>query len=162
MRGMRRVVAVATTVVALVTGLAVGTTVDTATPVGAVSARQALTAPHLYAGGGVLGFGAPQVVAPLPSPLNSVVVSMAANPVAPADNEGYWLASADGGVYAQGNAGFYGSLGSLHLQGPVVAMAATPDGQGYWMVATDGGVLTFGSAPYYGSLGGGLAGNPHR
>jgi hypothetical protein len=141
--------AVATTVVALVTGLAVGT----AAPVGAVSVGQALAVPHIYAGGGVLSFGAPQVTAPLTSPLNSVVVSMAANPVAPADNEGYWLASADGGIYAQGDAGYYGSLGALHLQGPVVAIAATPDGKGYWMVALDGGVFAFGDARFFGSMG---------
>ena len=123
-------------------------------PSAAVSVGQALAAPHVYAGGGVLGFGAPQVAPPLVAPLNSVVVAMAPNPVAPANDEGYWLASADGGVYAQGNAGFYGSLGALHLQGPVVAMAATPDGGGYWLVALDGGVFAFGDAGFYGSMGG--------
>ena len=143
----------ATSAVALVTGLAVATAVDTAAPVGAVPVGQALTAPHIYAGGGVLGFGAPRVAAPITSPLNSVVVSMAANPVAPAAKEGYWLASADGGVYAQGNTDYYGSLGSLHLQGPVVAIAATPDGKGYWMVALDGGVFSFGDARFFGSMG---------
>ena len=147
---MRRAVAVATAAVALVAGLAVAT----AAPADAVSVGQALAAPHIYAGGGVLGFGAPQVAPPLTLPLSSVVVTMAPNPVAPADNEGYWLASADGGVYAQGNAGFYGSLGALRLQGPVVAMAATPDGKGYWLAALDGGVFAFGDAPFLGSMGG--------
>ena len=139
--------------VALLIGSALGTAVGAAPPAGAVSVVQALAGPHIYAGGGVLGFGAPQVGAPITGPLNSVVVSMAANPVAPADNEGYWLASADGGVNALGNAGYYGSLGSLHLQGPVVAMAATPDGKGYWMVALDGGVFAFGDARFFGSMG---------
>ena len=69
-------------------------------------------------------------------------------------DEGYWLASADGGVYAVGDAGFYGSLGALHLQGPIVAMAATPDGRGYWLAALDGGVFAFGDAGFYGSMGG--------
>ena len=90
--------------------------------------------------GRVLGFGAPQVAPPLTLPLNSVVVTMTPNPVAPLSDEGYWLASADGGVYSEGDAGFYGSLGALHLTGPVVAMAATPDGRGYWLAALDGGV----------------------
>jgi hypothetical protein len=146
---MRRAVAVATAAVAVATGLAVGT----AAPVGAVSVGQALAVPHTYAGGGVLGFGAPQVAPPLTAPLSSVVVSMVANPVAPAANEGYWLASADGGIYVQGNAGYYGSLGALDLQGPVVAMAATPDGKGYWLVALDGGVFAFGNARFFGSMG---------
>ena len=147
---MRRAVAGATAAVALVAGLLVAT----AGPSEAVSVGQALAAPHIYAGGGVLGFGAPQVAPPLTAPLNSVMVAMAPNPVAPANNEGYWLASADGGVYTQGNAGYYGSLGALHLQGPVVAMAATPDGGGYWLVALDGGVFALGDAQFFGSMGG--------
>src|SRR5665213_2237209 len=149
MQGLRRAVALATVAVSLSSGL----TVAAAEPSGAVSVGQALAAPHIYAGGGVLGFGAPQVAPPLTLPLDSVVVAMAANPVAPATDEGYWLASADGGVYTQGNAGFYGSLGALRLQGPVVAMAATPDGRGYWLAALDGGVFAFGDAGFYGSMG---------
>jgi hypothetical protein len=145
--------AVATVAMALVTGLTIGTAVDTAAPVGASSVGEALVNPHIYAGGGVIGFGTPRLAAPITSPLNSVVVSMTVNPVAPADNEGYWLASADGGVYAQGNAGYFGSLGALNLEGPVVAIAATPDGKGYWMVALDGGVFAFGDAQFFGSMG---------
>ena len=64
-----------------------------------------------------------------------------ANPAATPGADGFWLASADGGVYAEGNAGFYGSLGALTLQGPIVSMAATPDGRGYWLAALDGGVF---------------------
>jgi len=149
MRMLRRLVVTTAAVVALVSGVAVAT----AAPAAATTVGQALAAPHIYAGGGVLGFGAPQVAPPLTTPLNSVVVTMAANPAAPADHEGYWLASADGGVYAQGDAGYYGSLGDERLQGPVVAMAATPDGRGYWLAALDGGVFAFGDARFYGSMG---------
>ncbi|HUY65746.1 MAG TPA: hypothetical protein VMV06_02910 [Acidimicrobiales bacterium] len=78
---------------------------------------------------------------------------MTPNPAATPVDQGYWLASADGGVFAQGNAGFYGSLGALRLQGPVVAMAATPDGQAYWLAAMDGGVFSFGDAAFHGSMG---------
>ena len=138
---------------AVAVSLLFGLLVATAAPSGAVSVGQALAAPHIYAGGGVLGFGAPQVAPPITLPLSSVMVAMAPNPAAPLANEGYWLASADGGVYSQGNAGFYGSLGALHLQGPVVAMAATPDGGGYWLAALDGGVFAFGDAAFYGSMG---------
>jgi hypothetical protein len=112
-----------------------------------------LAAPHAYSGGGVLAFGAPDLAAPTGLPLSSVVVAQTANPVATASDEGYWLASADGGVYTVGNVGFYGSLGALHLQGPIVAMAATPDGRGYWLAAMDGGVFAFGDASFYGSMG---------
>jgi len=113
--------------------------------------------PVVYPGGGVLDYGDAQAInQPLSSPLNSVMVAQAADPVSGADGatQGYWLASADGGVFAYGAAGFYGSLGSLRLNGPVVGIAATPDGKGYWLVAMDGGVFSFGDAQFYGSMGG--------
>ena len=56
------------------------------------------------------------------------------------------MASADGGVFSFGDAPFEGSLGDLALQGPIVAMAATPDGKGYWLAGLDGGVFSFGDA----------------
>ena len=52
----------------------------------------------------------------------------------------------DGGVFTYGDAKFYGSTGAIHLNQPIVGMAATPDGQGYWLVASDGGIFTFGDA----------------
>ena len=45
------------------------------------------------------------------------------------------------------------STGSLHLNKPVVGMAATPDGKGYWFVASDGGIFAYGDAQFYGSTG---------
>ena len=39
----------------------------------------------------------------------------------------------------------------MHLNKPIVGMAATPDGKGYWLVASDGGIFTFGDAAFYGS-----------
>ena len=42
----------------------------------------------------------------------------------------------------------------MHLNQPIVGMAATPDGGGYWLVAADGGVFSFGDASYSGSTGG--------
>ena len=109
---------------------------------------------HVYQGGGVIGFGDAETVAP-PSvaPLSSVVVAMAADPTSTAVAQGYWLAAADGGVFAQGRAPFFGSLGALHLQGPIVAIAATADGGGYWLGALDGGVFAFGDAAFDGSMG---------
>ncbi len=66
----------------------------------------------------------------------------------------YWLASADGAVFAFGNVDFYGSMAGKPLNKPIVGIAATPDNQGYWLVAADGGIFTFGDADFYGSMGG--------
>ena len=43
---------------------------------------------------------------------------------------GYWLVASDGGIFAFGNAQFYGSMGGQPLNQPIVGMAATPDGGG--------------------------------
>jgi hypothetical protein len=64
---------------------------------------------------------------------------------------GYWTVSSDGGVYAFGQAQFYGSAGDVRLVAPVVGMAVTPSGHGYWLAAADGGVFTYGDARYFGS-----------
>ena len=70
------------------------------------------------------------------------------------DGRGYWLVASDGGVFAFGDAGFYGSMGGTRLNKPIVGIAASPDGKGYWLVASDGGVFAFGSAAFDGSMGG--------
>jgi hypothetical protein len=122
---------------------------------GVAAAANPQIAAHVYQGGGVIGFGDAQSInAPIGSALSSVMVAMVPDPAATTDHQGYWLAAADGGVFAQGGATFYGSLGALRLNGPVVGMAATPDGGGYWLVALDGGIFTFGDAAFYGSMGG--------
>ena len=64
------------------------------------------------------------------------------------DGGGYWLVASDGGIFNYGDAGFYGSTGSLHLNKPIVGMAATPDGSGYWLVASDGGIFSYGDAAF--------------
>ena len=69
------------------------------------------------------------------------------------DGGGYWQVAANGGVFAYGDAEFYGSAGSLALSRPVVGMAPTPDGRGYWLVASDGGIFSYGDAAFYGSTG---------
>ena len=66
----------------------------------------------------------------------------------------YWEVAADGGLFAFGNAQFYGSMGGRPLNQPIVGMAATPTGGGYWEVAADGGLFSFGNAQFYGSMGG--------
>ena len=66
---------------------------------------------------------------------------------------GYWEVARDGGIFSYGGAQFYGSTGNLHLNAPIVGMAATPDDAGYWLVASDGGIFAFGDAIFYGSTG---------
>ncbi len=78
----------------------------------------------------------------------------AAPAAATTDPSAYWLVASDGGVFAFGGAGFYGSTGGIQLNKPVVGMAGTRDSQGYWLVASDGGVFSFGDAQFYGSTGG--------
>ena len=73
-------------------------------------------------------------------PLNQPIVGMAQT----ADGGGYWMVASDGGIFAYGDAGFYGSMGGSPLNKPIVGMAATPDGKGYWLVAADGGIFAFG------------------
>ena len=68
-------------------------------------------------------------------------------------SQGIWTAGSDGGVFSFGTAGFHGSASGVHMNRPVVGMAATPDGGGYWLVASDGGVFSFGDASFDGSTG---------
>jgi glucose/arabinose dehydrogenase len=81
--------------------------------------------------------------------LNQPVVGMAATP----SGGGYWQVARDGGLFAFGDAGFFGSTGGQRLNSPVVGMAATPSGRGYWLVAADGGIFAFGDAGFSGSTG---------
>jgi hypothetical protein len=75
--------------------------------------------------------------------------------VVPSGPSGYDLAGADGGVFAIGSTGFFGSLPGLGVRvDDVVAMATTGDQEGYWLVAADGGVFAFGDAHFHGSLAG--------
>ncbi len=66
---------------------------------------------------------------------------------------GYWLGATDGGIFGFGGAGFFGSTGSIHLNNPIVALAASPDGKGYWETGSDGGIFAFGTATFFGSTG---------
>ena len=74
--------------------------------------------------------------------------------VLPKSAPGYWLAGSDGGVFSFGNAGFFGSMGGMTLDAPIVGIASTRDGAGYYLVASDGGVFAFGDATFQGSMGG--------
>jgi hypothetical protein len=75
-------------------------------------------------------------------------------PTATPNRHGYWLVGSDGGVFAFGDAKFYGSTGGMTLAQPIVGLASRPDGGGYWLVASDGGVFAFGDSGFHGSTGG--------
>jgi hypothetical protein len=136
----------------LVVAIATLTSIGAFVAIVAVPARAASAAPvvHPYAGDGVVPFGDAGSYGTVTTALASAVTGMAPTP----DDKGYWLVGADGGVFAFGDAAFYGSLGAVKLYGPVVAITATPDGKGYWLAALDGGVFAFGDAGFYGSMGG--------
>ncbi len=85
-----------------------------------------------------------------PSPVVNVPFAMSA----PIARSGYRFVATDGGVFDYGSgAPFLGSLGSTHLNKPIVGMAVMPGGDGYDLVASDGGVFNYGSAQFLGSAG---------
>ncbi len=70
---------------------------------------------------------------------------------ASATGNGYWMVAGDGGIFAFGDAPFFGSMGGTRLNRPMVGMAASSTGNGYWMFAADGGIFAFGDARFFGS-----------
>ena len=81
--------------------------------------------------------------------LNQPIVGMART----ATTRGYWrrrpthspaprptpqTSHPDGGIFAFGDAHFSGSTANLHLDQPVVGMAASPTGNGYWLASATG------------------------
>jgi hypothetical protein len=93
--------------------------------------------------------GAPSLGPATGMDLNADLVSIAATP----SGRGYWVAAADGGVFAFGDARFAGSVAGRPLAAPIVGIAAAPTGNGYWLVGSDGGVFAFGDAVFHGSFG---------
>jgi len=123
----------------------------------AFSAWQGTTVGYLNCGIRPMYLAALTFTGGIPTLAPAAATTEAANPsCAPSPDPpplGYWQVGADGGVFSFGAAQFYGSTGAMHLNKPVVGMAATSDGKGYWLVASDGGVFTFGDARFYGSTG---------
>ncbi len=66
---------------------------------------------------------------------------------------GYWVATRTGGVISIGAAPWGGDLSTLHLNAPIIGIAATPDDGGYWLLGADGGIFTLGDARFYGPRG---------
>jgi murein DD-endopeptidase MepM/ murein hydrolase activator NlpD len=122
-----------------------------------VVALAAVLAPHgssqaAVDGSGIIGLGAAADHGSLQS-LGIRPASAVLGVASDATGNGYWMVAGDGGIFAFGDAPFFGSTGNLVLNRPVVGMAPTHDGGGYWLVASDGGVFAFGNAGFFGSLG---------
>ncbi|HVW33660.1 MAG TPA: hypothetical protein VHL53_14065, partial [Acidimicrobiia bacterium] len=84
--------------------------------------------------------------------LNQPIVGLAPSPT----GRGYWFVASDGGIFAYGDAGFFGSAANGNPV-PVVGMAATKSGMGYRVARADGSVIPFGNAASGGGLSGTLA-----
>jgi hypothetical protein len=81
--------------------------------------------------------------------LSRSIVAFEATP----SGKGYWMLVDDGGIFAFGDAKFFGSVGGIRLNAPIVDLASTVTGKGYWLVAADGGIFSFGDAKFFGSTG---------
>ena len=76
--------------------------------------------------------------------LNAPIVGM----VPSADDRGYFMVAADGGVFAFGDARFEGSCPGIGgCAGSAVSVLPDATGHGYWLVTATGYVYTFGDAP---------------
>lgn len=147
------------TIRGLLVALVATATIAVALPsAGADVSAQAVNGMNAVSGFGTVASSAPGV--PNPPYPGGRLAAIAANPTGP----GYWLAGADGAVYAYLGAP---DLGSWRLiSAPIVGIAANPSGPGYWTVGADGAVYALGGAP---NLGGwplisapivGIAANP--
>jgi hypothetical protein len=87
--------------------------------------------------------------------LNGQVLDSIATP----SGRGYYMVAEDGGIFAFGDARFFGSMGGARLNAPVQSLVPDPDGAGYWLVASDGGVFAF-EAGFRGSMGGARLNRP--
>ncbi len=121
------------------------------------------------ADGGVFDFGDAAYEGGLPgegifptSPVGAATAypfdSTGVKPFPGADTAGYWLVTANGGVYAFGDAPSNIGTAAGKIFGKVVALATTPDGEGYYMFLQGGAVAAFGDAN--GGLGGATSANP--
>ena len=122
----------------------------------AVQAAKARDVPRALNGYQLVASNGAVYSAGMAAPEGSPKVHHLAAPVVAAveapDGLGYWLAAADGGVFALGRgARYFGGKAGSRLPAPVAGMAATPDGRGYWLVTTAGQVLAFGDAHNFGS-----------
>jgi len=61
--------------------------------------------------------------------------------------------ASDGGIFAYGDATFYGSTDSSKHNQPIAGITTTPLGKGYWMVTLAGEIFAFVTPVFLGSTG---------
>jgi hypothetical protein len=86
------------------------------------------------------------------STLQIAMLPTASEMVSTSTGKGYWQVATDGGVFAYGDAQFYGSLPGTVQVDNIIGMARTSTDKGYWLVGRDGGVFAFGDAVFANSL----------
>jgi PKD repeat protein len=79
----------------------------------------------------------------------SATVSLTATIIS---GQGYWMVGRDGGVFAFGNAPFFGSAPPLQPGVLLTGIAATPHHAGYWLASSTGAVAAFGNARFLGDM----------
>jgi hypothetical protein len=103
-----------------------------------------------------LGATAPPAHPGPPAPRAVEIAGLAPTPT----GQGYWLAAADGRVFAFGDAlprgatpgrAVVGAVGAVRPAAPIVAITAHPDGRGYWLLGADGGVFAI-DTTFFGSV----------
>ena len=80
------------------------------------------------------------------------ITQQVASPPPTTERSGYWMAGADGAVFAFGGVADLGDAPT----GDVIDLEPTPTGNGYWIVTRDGTVFHFGDAPNFGDARGQL------
>ena len=75
---------------------------------------------------------------------------MAATP----DGKGYWLVASDGGIFAFGDAHFYGSPGGTPQRARSSAWRRRPTARATGSWPPTAGIFAYGDAHFYGSPGG--------
>jgi cell wall-associated NlpC family hydrolase len=124
------------------------TTPTTTTPTATPTTTPTTTSPTTTTTPPPRGTASPQQQAPAGSGSQPEPVPVIP-PTGTPDGNGYWVAAANGAVYAFGDAQSYGSV--IMPSSPVIGLASAPDGAGYWVALANGEVFGFGDVQAYGS-----------
>ncbi len=126
-------------------------------PIAAIAATPTENGYWLIAQNGkIYPFGSVPSLPALSLPPGAHIVGMASTNT----GEGIWATDQYGDVYAEGDALYEGGLGGVHINAPIVGIAAAAVGQGYVLVASDGGVFNY-NMGFYGSVPGSLKAGQH-
>ncbi len=126
-------------------------------PIAAIAATPSEDGYWLAAQNGkISNFGNTPALPAVQVPAGAHIVGMASTN----DGKGLWLTDNLGDVYAVGDALYLGGMGGIHLNAPVVGIAAAASGQGYVLAASDGGTFNFGVG-FFGSVPGSLKPGQH-